>query len=57
MNNLCFVNRSTMGRADYSFGSRTVFSEWASISYLLEVILSLEIAVYIVTNLEIFFAC
>jgi len=32
-----------MGRVDYSFGSRTVFSEWASISYLLEVILSREI--------------
>jgi hypothetical protein len=44
-----------MGRVDYSFGSRTVFSEWASISYLLEVILSLEIAVYILTDLEILF--
>jgi len=44
-----------VGRVDYSFGSRTVFSEWASISYLLDVILSLEIAVYIVMNLEVLF--
>jgi hypothetical protein len=44
-----------MRRVDYSFGSGTVFSEWASISYFLEVILSLEIAVYILTNLDIFF--